>query len=79
VDVRALEALYGPDYFIQSFTAKGGEFYIEQLEPGEWRLQAATDPACIATIKVPKTEEALTDLGAVLCAPTEGKKSSKKP
>ena len=78
-DVRSWEALYGPDFFVQSFTAKGGEFYIEQLEPGEWRLQAATDPACVATIKVPKTEEALTDLGAVLCAPTEGKKSSAKP
>jgi len=78
-DIRAWEKLYGPDYFIQSFTAKGGEFYIEQLEPGEWRLRAATDPACVATIKVPKTEEALTDLGVVLCTPTEGKKSSEKP
>ena len=77
-DVRAWESLYGPDYFIQSFTAKGGEFYIEQLEPGEWQLEVK-DPACVATIKVPETEEALTDLGVVLCAPTEGKKSSAKP
>jgi len=78
VDLRSWEALYGPDYFIQSFTAKTGEFYIEQLEPGEWRLEVK-DPACVATIKVPETEEALTDLGAVLCAPTKGKKSSAKP
>lgn len=78
VDVRAWEALYGPDYFIQSFTAKGGEFYIEQLEPGEWQLEVK-DPACVATIKMPKTEEALTDLGVVLCAPVESKKSTQKP
>jgi len=77
-DVSSWEAVYGADYFIQSFTAKGGEFYIEQLEPGEWRLEVK-DPACVATIKVPETEEALTDLGAVLCAPTKGKKSSAKP
>lgn len=79
VDVRALEQLYGPDYFIQSFTGRGGEFYIEQLEPGEWRLQAVMDPTCIATIKVPKTEEALTDLGAVLCTPPRREKATRKP
>jgi len=77
-DVRAWESLYGPDYFIQSFTAKGGEFYIEQLEPGEWRLEVK-DPACVATIKVPKMEEALTDLGAVLCAPSSREKATRKP
>lgn len=69
VDRRSWEALYGPRFFVQSFTAKGGEFYIEQLEPGEWMLQVEKDPACVATIRVPETEEALTDLGAVLCVP----------
>lgn len=69
IDIRAWEALYGPDYFIQSFTAKGGEFYIEQLEPGVWRLQVEADATCVATIRVPETEEALTELGSVLCAP----------
>jgi outer membrane usher protein len=79
VDVRSWEALYGPRFFIQSFTAKGGEFYIEQLETGEWMLQVETDPACVATIQVPQTDEALTDLGAVLCAPAQRETSSQKP
>jgi outer membrane usher protein len=79
VDVRSWEALYGPGFFIQSFTAKGGEFYIEQLEPGEWMLQVEKDPACVATIRVPETDVALTDLGAVLCAPAGREKSSHNP
>lgn len=52
---------------IRSFTAKGGEFYIEALEPGEYTVQVERDPACVATIQV--TDVALIDLGAVLCAP----------
>jgi len=79
VDVRAWEELYGPDFFIQSFTAAGGEFYIEQLEPGEWLLQVPGDAACVATIRVPKTDEALTELGAVLCAPAGPEESSQQP
>lgn len=79
VDKRSREALYGPGFFVQSFTAKGGEFYVEQLEPGEWLLQVEGDAACVAKIRVPETEEALTELGAVLCAPAEGKTQSKKP
>lgn len=79
VDRASWEAQYGPRFFIQSFTAKGGEFYIEQLEPGEWTLQVEGDLACVATIQVPKTEEALTDLGAVLCKPTGREQATKKP
>jgi outer membrane usher protein len=79
VDIRSWEALYGPGFFLQSFTAKGGEFYIEQLEPGEWLLQVEEDGGCVATIQVPKTEEALTELGAVLCAPARPERSSQKP
>ena len=79
VDKRSWEALYGPDFFIQSFTAKGGEFYIEQLEPGEWLLQVEGDGACIAKVRVPETEEALTELGNVLCAPASREKATQKP
>jgi len=68
-DRRSWEAIYGPRFFIQSFTARGGEFYIEQLEPGEWTLEVEKDPACVATIRVPETDAALTELGAVLCVP----------
>ena len=79
VDKATWEAQYGQRYFVQSFTAKGGEFYIEQLEPGEWTLQVEGDSACVATIQVFKTEEALTDLGAVLCAPPKRERATKKP
>jgi outer membrane usher protein FimD/PapC len=79
VDRRSWEALYGPRFFIQSFTAKGGEFYIEQLDPGEWMLEVEKDPACVATIRMPETDAALTELGAVLCVPASGEKPSQKP
>jgi outer membrane usher protein FimD/PapC len=78
-DIRSWEALYGPGFFLQSFTATGGEFYIEQLEPGEWLLQVEGDPACVATIRVPETEEALTELGAVLCARAARETPAQKP
>jgi len=52
---------------IRAFTAKGGEFYIEALDPGEYLLRVERDPACAATIQV--TDTALTDFGVVLCAP----------
>jgi outer membrane usher protein FimD/PapC len=76
VDKRSWEALYGPRYFIQSFTARGGEFYIEQLDPGEWMLEVEKDPACVATIRVPETDAALTELGAVLCVPASAEKAT---
>ena len=53
---------------INAFTGKGGEFYIEALDPGEYELRVEKDPTCAATIQV--TDMALTDFGAVLCAPT---------
>jgi len=37
------------------------------------------NPACVATIRMPETEEALTELGTVLCAPAGPEKSSQKP
>jgi len=52
---------------IRGFTGKGGEFYIEALDPGEYVLRVEADPACVATIQV--TDVALMDFGAVLCAP----------
>ena len=52
---------------IRAFTGKGGEFYIEALDPGEYVLRVERDPACVATIRV--TDVALMDFGAVLCAP----------
>ncbi|MGQ0579298.1 MAG: fimbria/pilus outer membrane usher protein [Betaproteobacteria bacterium] len=55
------------DVEIRAFTGKGGEFYIEALDPGEYELRVAADPACVATIRV--TDLELMDFGAVLCAP----------
>jgi outer membrane usher protein len=55
------------DVEIRAFTGRGGEFYIEALDPGEYELRVEADPACVATIRV--TDVALMDFGAVLCAP----------
>jgi outer membrane usher protein FimD/PapC len=54
---------------VDVFTARRGEFYIENAEPGSYVLQVTQDPACTATIVVPKSDQAVTDLGAVLCTP----------
>ncbi|HEX9182674.1 MAG TPA: fimbria/pilus outer membrane usher protein [Burkholderiales bacterium] len=50
-----------------AFTGKGGEFYVEALEPGEYVLRVERDPACTATIQV--TDMPLQDFGDVLCSP----------
>lgn len=53
-----------------SFTGRRGEFYLEDVEPGDYVLQVDKDPACTAKIVVTKTDQPMTNLGAVLCAPT---------
>lgn len=52
---------------IRAFTGKGGEFYIEALDPGDYELRVEADPACAAKIRV--TDVELMNFGAVLCAP----------
>ena len=55
------------DTVIQSFTARRGEFYTEGVEPGVYRLRAAGDMPCVASIKVPDPAAAMTELGNVVC------------
>jgi outer membrane usher protein len=52
---------------IQSFTARRGEFYIEGVEPGRYRLELEGTPACVAHITIPDPAEAMTDVGTVVC------------
>jgi outer membrane usher protein len=56
------------DAVIPGFTARRGEFYLEGVEPGEYRLRVDGDPACTADIKVPDQAQAMTDVGTVACA-----------
>jgi outer membrane usher protein len=60
-------ALVRGDATIQSFTARRGEFYVDGVEPGEYRLRADGDPPCAASIKVPDPADAMTDVGTVVC------------
>lgn len=55
------------DVVIQGFTARRGEFYIEGVEPGQYRLVLEGTPACSARIVVPDPAEAMTDVGSVVC------------
>lgn len=58
------------DTLIQSFTARRGEFYVDGVEPGEYRLLMDGDPRCAASIKVPDPADALTDVSTIVCEPT---------
>ena len=63
-------ALVRGDVVIQSFTARRGEFYAENVEPGEYQLRVNADPLCTAHIKVPDPADAMTDVGTVVCEST---------
>ncbi|MBT9477151.1 fimbria/pilus outer membrane usher protein [Polaromonas sp.] len=49
-------------------TGRGGEFYVENIQPGSYAGTAATGAAqCVFTLKVPKSDEMFVDLGELLC------------
>jgi outer membrane usher protein FimD/PapC len=51
-------------------TGKGGEFYIENIPPGEYRATVmALEKPCFFDIMVPESEEPLVDLGELTCEP----------
>lgn len=54
---------------IKSFTARRGEFYVEGLEPGRWELRQETGTRCVGFVDVPEMAQAVTDVGAIVCAP----------
>jgi outer membrane usher protein len=53
----------------ESFVGRRGEFYLDGLDAGDYRLQVQQEPACEARIRIPETGEPVTDLGNVLCVP----------
>jgi len=66
LDLREL-VVSGAGRSFPSFTGQRGEFYFEDLEPGDYTLRAQGTPACTATIRVRKTADPFLDLGAVPC------------
>ena len=68
LELRELKVT-GAGRSFDSFTARRGEFYFENLEPGEYSVQVTGDQPCTATIRVQRTEQPFLDLGALPCAP----------
>ena len=66
LDLRELE-VSGAGRGFSSFTAQRGEFYFEDLEPGDYTLRVRGEPACTASIRVRHTADPFLDLGAVPC------------
>jgi outer membrane usher protein FimD/PapC len=66
LELREL-AVSGAGRSFSSFTAQRGEFYFEDLEPGDYALRVRGEPACTASIRVRHTTDPFVDLGAVPC------------
>jgi outer membrane usher protein len=66
LEMRELKVTRGERRF-DSFTARRGEFYFEDLEPGDYTLHVQGDRPCTATIRVQKTDQPFADFGAVPC------------
>jgi outer membrane usher protein len=66
LDLREL-AVSGDGRSFSSFTAQRGEFYFEDLAPGDYTLRVQGTPSCTATIRVRHTADPFLDLGAVPC------------
>lgn len=71
LQVRELKVSRGERTF-DAFTARRGEFYFENLEPGEYTVRARGEPVCTAVIHVRKSDEPFVDLGPVLCRASAG-------
>jgi outer membrane usher protein FimD/PapC len=61
-------ALVGEGRAIAGFTARRGEFYFEDVEPGRYRLRTTDGALCELELAVPVAADALTDVGAVACS-----------
>lgn len=65
-DVR-LETPAGPIHFQ---TGNGGQFYLENLKPGDYTARSLADgKACTFTVTIPQSEETFVDLPQALCRP----------
>jgi outer membrane usher protein len=53
---------------IPSFTARHGEFYVEGVEPGDYELIAEGATRCSVSVHVPEEVDAMTKVGALVCA-----------
>lgn len=51
-----------PGVAVRAFTGQGGEFYAEEVAPGEWTISA---PGCAAVLHV--ADEPVVELEAIVC------------
>jgi len=54
---------------LKGFTARRGEFYVENIEPGEYVLQLNGAAPCSARLRVPNDAGPMTDVGTLTCVP----------
>jgi outer membrane usher protein FimD/PapC len=54
---------------MRGFTARRGEFYIEDVEPGEYLLRANGGEPCSARLRVPDDAGPMTNTGTLNCVP----------
>ncbi|MCS7311677.1 MAG: fimbria/pilus outer membrane usher protein [Acidobacteria bacterium] len=67
VEFREVQ-LVGPAGLTVVATGKGGEFYVEDVRPGPYRLSFEhRGRTCIMDIVIPKSSEMIVDLGDVVC------------
>ena len=66
LEFREIKLVRG-DSVLQGFTARRGEFYVEGVDPGEYRLRLEVEPACSARIVVPEKTDTMVDVGTVVC------------
>ncbi len=64
----SLEVYVDDETTLKTVTGFGGMFYIEDLQPGEYRVRAyKTSKDCIFTINVPESEFPIVSVGDVAC------------
>jgi hypothetical protein len=66
VEFRELRLVRGNEE-TKGFTARRGEFYMENIEPGSYQLRLDGEPGCTASFVVPPLDALVTDLGRVTC------------
>ncbi|MFN7572079.1 MAG: fimbria/pilus outer membrane usher protein [Betaproteobacteria bacterium] len=65
LEFRELRLTRGADN-LSGFTGRRGEFYVEGVQPGIYRLLVEGDPACAVSLEMPQPT-GLIDIGTVRC------------
>lgn len=63
--------LSGADSSVNSFTGPDGDFYLENLSPGQYQLQTTSGSvSCQASVNISANMPVFTQLGAIFCRET---------